>query len=744
MPKQAAIVDQAGKPIVEDPSQALAEGRAYVDPDADVYMSDASGQSVVVKGKDVAQAFASGFGLRHQADLDVIDERAARSEHQGPLETGKAALEGNLRGATFGLSDVALTEMLGPEYTRNANARKEAHPLLAPLTEANAAIGTSIGIGAATGGAGGLAGLTALGALEGASYVAGMEISKAALEQRELTADKLLAAAGHGALIGGGASLVLGAGGSALSRAGRSVLSNMGEGASLATSVDAFANKKTVQSFGQRLYNDLSDHGLDPTRVQRVGAKLRDREIPIGEIKAATTAVKAQLDDATARLQTTARELAVAKAVVPREALLNVIEHHATELRKTPLEEYRAAANVLHRRGEALAAYETNEFLFSEALPHAQKIGAAARRASDRGAPTAETLRRATKDVNELLTASADATPHGAAWRAALEDHEDFAAVGRALHDVAERGAKNHWALPSDYYAGGLGLLSTLASGGSTLAGFATAAAVGAGHRLLRDKGPATVARIANTLAKIDRRIANGVSAAIEGVPVKRAVPKAVVVAGTYQERRAKLDKKLEQIRTIRANPKEASRRLGEATSEVADWSPDLAETIHQRILAGATFMEARLPVILQRASLTPLAEKPRIPPLELRRALDYAEALEDPLSVLEDLASGHLPRRKIEVLREVHPELFADLQARVLKELTERETPIPYNRRIMLSLTFNLQADKSLQSDYLARIQQTPPSAEPEAQPQADIDADSVISNLETQTQRLESGSSP
>lgn len=191
-----------------------------------------------------------------------------------PLQTARAASAGFLRGATLGLSDQALTR-IDPTLAPELQGMQRANPNLTTATELGGAVAPFLLGGGALGGAaraigapvravgavgeaagalgsrlGGVAfnaggsalgaagaravGAAARGAAEFGLFEGGREISQAALEQRDIDGDKLLAAMGHGALMGaalGGAGSVAMSGGRAV--AGAAVDAAAGAGRAL-------------------------------------------------------------------------------------------------------------------------------------------------------------------------------------------------------------------------------------------------------------------------------------------------------------------------------------------------------------------------------------------------------------------------------------------------------------------------------------------------------------------------------
>jgi hypothetical protein len=60
----------------------------------------------------------------------------------------------------------------------------------------------------------------------------------------------------------------------------------------------------------------------------------------------------------------------------------------------------------------------------------------------------------------------------------------------------------------------------------------------------------------------------------------------------------------------------------------------------------------------------------------ELSAFARRVEAVKDPVSVLEAMAPGTVTREHVETLREVHPELHAELRGKVLERVASRARP--------------------------------------------------------------------
>lgn len=97
-----------------------------------------------------------------------------------------------------------------------------------------------------------------------------------------------------------------------------------------------------------------------------------------------------------------------------------------------------------------------------------------------------------------------------------------------------------------------------------------------------------------------------------------------------------------------------------------------------------------------------------------------YVQAVDDPASVLEDVARGNaVTPEAAETLRTVYPSLYAEAQKTLLQEARTLEATVPYTRRITLSILFHVPADATMAPSHLQFLQadESPSPAMPTGQ---------------------------
>lgn len=252
------------------------------------YVTAPDGTPGEVPDEKAPAAFKAGYKPRQPTADELLKKQAAEQPVQ-------AAAEGFLRGASFGVSDPLLKVLGGgglEGYQRTGTelkARKEENPWASGVAEVGGAVGVSALTG---GGASALAGGGLKGAVfEGGMYGMGSMVSESALENRELTSDRLAAG-----LVGGG--LASGAFHGGFSAIGKGVSLGMSKfgGGGLKGALNEAANsiEKRALAEGQA--------GL-VKRLERQGGNLddvvqfaREKKLPIRFTQEAVDDVKAVLE----------------------------------------------------------------------------------------------------------------------------------------------------------------------------------------------------------------------------------------------------------------------------------------------------------------------------------------------------------------------------------------------------------------------------------------------------------------
>ncbi len=610
----------------------------------------------------------------------------------------------------------------------------------------------------------------ASGAVEGGLYGAGNALSQAALNDTPITAEKVLGGFGHGTLFGGGVGAGLGAAGGLASSAFERIV---GGSAGLKASAEKLANESALKAVGfqgsdfrkligrragEAAENKIADAGSEllnykfdsgPLKGQKLftGAKkaedfVDDLALAKEEVGAKIGAVKRQVDAAGA-----APDAEAYLARVRAEVLDPLKASNSPTIRnqaKRVEEELASLGERVEARASALTAEPMRVRLPDGSIemrpvkpPAPITFGELERQRADLrnvfqpprpaggGLPPpvpehAAHLEKAERILAEeldktvekhLASAGLDATEYARNKKTfgALADIEKVA------NKAAAQQLGNRALSPSDYGTGIATAMGAMISGnvGGALMGGAGAVA----HKIIRERGRSVLAVMADSVAKMDGRIAD---AAQSLAGLASAPRRAALVAATAPT--ISFDRTAEAVRSFASNPQSAAQALARPIEGIAPEHPQLAAQMQQTLAGDYQYLASKLPKSLGRAdsSLTPQLEKSRVPKSEQQRFMAIVQAIENPASVIEKIAAGELPRDQIEALKARRPEIYNQMRTEAIKAFSMAKAPRGILERTRVSLAFDFNGDASLDPQTLAAIQAgNRTAAPPEDQPQ-------------------------
>jgi hypothetical protein len=468
---------------------------------------DKHGNRFTLDERELPEALRQGYRVETEAAPQTTGEAAGEALTEG-LQTAGAAAEGAVEGVAPGLLGVTLGGKQGEHESPDAYRRRtserlevlkrqEEHPiahgvgefgglLLSPIGEVGSGIKTGIG---ATTRLGRIAASGIAGTAEGALFGAGSTVNDTMLGDAELTADKLIAGTGLGALLGLGGGTVF----SGVEEAARTVMPRLGRAVTDAQStLDELANDAAVKATRaqQGVINRTGE-----AKLAEVAKVLRER----GHLKLSPDEILKSLEgDLSKTGAAKGAFLDAADASGPKpnfgEALKAVDDFAAA---KSPLER-ETIAPMLTKARTALEDIATDPKLgtwraFDKWKQDLQSMAKFSRGAAEDD--LALGLRRqlagtAREELDRQLVPALGAD--GAKF---LETKATYAALSDARR-LAESGAGR--AKPGGFGLGLYDLLAGVVGGSFHPAGIAAAIA----SKFMREKGPAIVAKLADQVSK--------------------------------------------------------------------------------------------------------------------------------------------------------------------------------------------------------------------------------------------------
>lgn len=180
--------------------------------------------------------------------------------------------------------------------------------------------------------------------------------------------------------------------------------------------------------------------------------------------------------------------------------------------------------------------------------------------------------------------------------------------------------------------------------------------------------------------------------AAVKGLPYG-----AMGAAGASELKRKDEKDTLKLINDLSGDPERLIEKLDKSTQIFSEFAPKIAASIGMTAVTAIEFLASKAP---QRPNMGPLASEYEFSPYEISKFNRYADVVDDPLVVLEQIETATITPEAIETIQTVYPGLYQEMKLSLLNELTESPDAaekMPYAKKMALSLF--------MQEDLMASI---------------------------------------
>jgi hypothetical protein len=314
----------------------------------------------------------------------------------------------------------------------------------------------------------------------------------------------------------------------------------------------------------------------------------------------------------------------------------------------------------------------------------------------------------------------------------------DKHAKSRLLGDQA-----NRFISPSDYGVGGMFGAGALAAGGGAPVAAAKGLAGALVNRVARTRGPALLSNLADKAASLikvekavnttNRAVLKAVDGFFQRVPSVAAPASVTIlnsvaysgeravrrVAGESRQKRLQaFEQRLSELHETVSNPSRSGERLGHSTAGISAVAPKIGGAVQLKAAQAAQFLLSKAPRDPGGAgTLNPFARKWTPSDAELSKFERYVAAVEDPLTVLEDLHRGTVSREGVEALKVVYPKLYEQIGRQIMERVTAMDKPLPYRDRLQLGILFGVPTDETLTPAFIRGMQEQFGSPQPPQQ---------------------------
>lgn len=155
------------------------------------------------------------------------------------------------------------------------------------------------------------------------------------------------------------------------------------------------------------------------------------------------------------------------------------------------------------------------------------------------------------------------------------------------------------------------------------------------------------------------------------------------------------------------SEPEKLISRTVKSGAPISHVAPQTAQVVGERLITAVQFLQQKVPKSPYEAELPGMKPKPFTPSsMQMSKFERYLQAIDSPLSVLEDLESNALTREHVEAIKAVYPKLYDFIRQTAYAKMLDTEEVLPYSKKVQLSLLLNLDGDASLLGKNIAALQ--------------------------------------
>ena len=179
-----------------------------------------------------------------------------------------------------------------------------------------------------------------------------------------------------------------------------------------------------------------------------------------------------------------------------------------------------------------------------------------------------------------------------------------------------------------------------------------------------------------------------------------------VRLAHSFRARANELRSMMEVSETGAPRVRRAVRaRIAEQLASIGSVHPVLADRMEGIAVRRLEYLAARLPKEPALGMQTgPDGWQPS--ELAMRSWARHVAAVEDPGAIVERLAHGTVTPEDASAMREVYPEMYADIQRQIIEALPTLQRKLPYKRRLALSVFSGVPVDAAYEPKILRVLQ--------------------------------------
>lgn len=149
-----------------------------------------------------------------------------------------------------------------------------------------------------------------------------------------------------------------------------------------------------------------------------------------------------------------------------------------------------------------------------------------------------------------------------------------------------------------------------------------------------------------------------------------------------------------------------AMQQVTDRLAGVMQLSPKLADEMAMAAARRLEFLANKLPKKPGEPDM-PVGPDTWVPSdMQLSEFARYVDAVENPTAVIDRMASSTMTPEDAEALKAVYPGLYDQVRGQIMDKLPELRETLPYEKRLMLSIFFEVPVDPAMSPGVLSQLQ--------------------------------------
>lgn len=146
--------------------------------------------------------------------------------------------------------------------------------------------------------------------------------------------------------------------------------------------------------------------------------------------------------------------------------------------------------------------------------------------------------------------------------------------------------------------------------------------------------------------------------------------------------------------------------KVTQAYPEFQEAAPDTKAMISSQLIQMTQYLHEKLPKNSTFTHNSFVKREWTPSDIEISKFERVLEAVQNPLSILEDLKNGTITREAAEAIRVLKPQLYKQIQDKVMAQIQDSKETIPYQKRLLLGILLDIESDASLNGLNISGLQ--------------------------------------